>query len=179
MKIYLMALGCDVWKSVENGYTSPSTPPIDTNWNKIYNDNSRDINAIIGGLANSIFVKVMQSKSTKEIWDKVKIIYEGDGKVKKYKLQTHRGQFESLKMKEEENIAEYFQRVDEIVNSIRALGEELKDKIIFQKVLRSLPMRYDAKVSTLKVQEDLDKLTIDELHGILIAYEMRTWQEIP
>jgi hypothetical protein len=32
-------------------------------------------------------------------------------------------------MKEEENIVEYFQRVDEIVKSIRALGEELKDKI--------------------------------------------------
>ena len=53
-------------------------------------------------------------------------------------------------MKEEENIAEYFQRVDEIVNSIITLGEELKDKIIVQKVSRSLPMMYDAKVSTLE-----------------------------
>jgi hypothetical protein len=49
----------------------------------------------------------------------------------------------------DENIVEYFQRVDEIINSIRALGEEIKDKIVVQKVLRSLPMRYDAKVSTL------------------------------
>ena len=39
-------------------------------------------------------------------------------------------------MKEEENVAKRFQRVDEIVNSIRALGKELKDKIIVQKVLR-------------------------------------------
>jgi hypothetical protein len=67
--------------------------------------------------------------------------------------------------------------VDEIVNSIRALGEEIKDKIIVQKVLRSLPMRYDAKVSTLEYREDLDKLIMDELHGIIIAYEMRTEQE--
>jgi hypothetical protein len=29
-------------------------------------------------------------------------------------------------MKEKKNIAKYFQRVDEIVNSIRALGEEIK-----------------------------------------------------
>jgi hypothetical protein len=36
-------------------------------------------------------------------------------------------------------------------------------------------MRYDAKVSTLEDREILDKLTMDELHGILIAYEMRTW----
>jgi hypothetical protein len=40
-------------------------------------------------------------------------------------------------------------------------------------------MRYDAKVSTLEDRENLDKLTMDELHGILIAYEMRTWKERP
>jgi hypothetical protein len=177
MKSYLMALGCDVWLSVVNGYTAPTTAPSDVAAKKLCNDNSRVVNAILGGLANPIFVKVMHCKSTKEIWDKLKVIYEGDGKVKQEKLQTYRGKFESLKMKEEENIAEYFQRVDEIVNSIRALGEELKDKIIVQKVLRSLPMRYDAKVSTLEDREDLDKLTMDELHGILIAYEMRTGQE--
>ena len=37
-------------------------------------------------------------------------------------------------------------------------------------------MRYDPKVSTLEEQDDLKKETIDELHGILTAYEMRTWQ---
>ena len=49
---------------------------------KLCNDNSRVVNAILGGLANPIFVKVMHYKSTKEIWDKLKIIYEEDGKVK-------------------------------------------------------------------------------------------------
>ena len=86
----------------------------------------------------------------------------------------YRGQFESLKMKEEENIAEYLIRVDEIVNTIRGLGEELDDKIVVQKVLISLPMRYDPKVSTLEDRDNIDKLTMDELHGIITTYEMRT-----
>jgi hypothetical protein len=47
-------------------------------------------------------------------------IYEGYGKAKEAKLQTYRDQFENLKIKEEENIAEYFHRVVEVVNSIRA-----------------------------------------------------------
>jgi hypothetical protein len=29
MKSYLMALGCDVWLSVVNGYTAPTTAPLD------------------------------------------------------------------------------------------------------------------------------------------------------
>ena len=35
-------------------------------------------------------------------------------------------------------------------------------------------MKYDSKVSTLEERHDLDKLIVDELHGILTAYEMRT-----
>ena len=53
-------------------------------------------------------------------------------------------------MKEEENIAEYLLRVDEIVNTIRGLGEELDEKIVVQKVLRSVLIRYDPKVSILE-----------------------------
>jgi hypothetical protein len=35
----------------------------------------------------------------------------------------------------------------------------------------------NANISTLEDRLDLDKLTVDELHGILIAYEMRTGKE--
>jgi hypothetical protein len=84
-----------------------------------------------------------------------------------------------LKIKEEENIAEYLKRVDEVVNSNIPLGEEIKDQPIVQIILRSLPMRYDAKISTLEDRQDLDNLTMDELHGILTVYEMRIGKEIP
>ena len=63
------------------------------------------MNAILKGLTYSVFVKVIQCKTTKHAWEKIKISYEGDSKVKKSKLQTYKGQFESLRMKEEENIA--------------------------------------------------------------------------
>jgi hypothetical protein len=115
----------------------------------------------------------------KEIWDKLQNIHEGDDKVKKAKLQTHRRQFESLKMKEEENVAAYLLCVDEIVNTIRGLGETVAEPMIVQKVLRSLPLIFDAKFSSIEEIKDLDKLTMDELHGILTAYEMRTEKEKP
>ena len=80
-------------------------------------------------------------------------------------------------MKKEENISKYFERIDEIVHVIQGLGVELKEKEIVEKVLRSLLMIYDPKISTLEDREDLDKLTIEELYGILTAYEMRTGQD--
>jgi hypothetical protein len=54
------------------------------------------------------------------------------------------------------------------------MGEELIDKPIVQNILKSLPMRYDAKISTIEDRPDIDTLTVDQLHGIFIAYEMRT-----
>ena len=53
-------------------------------------------------------------------------------------------------MKEDENIVAYFLWVDEIVNEIIGLREEIKEFVIVQKVLRSLLMRFDSKISTLE-----------------------------
>jgi hypothetical protein len=82
-------------------------------------------------------------------------------------------------MKEDENIAAYFLRVDETVNAIIGLGEEIEESVIVQKVLRSLPMRFNPKISALEEISDLNSISMDELHGIFTAYEMRTEQENP
>lgn len=75
-------------------------------------------------------------------------------------------------MKESENIAAYLLRLDEVVNSVTGLGE-FNESLIFQKVLRSLSLKYDAKVLAIEKSRDLTKIKMDELHGILTAYEMR------
>ena len=82
-------------------------------------------------------------------------------------------------MKEEENIGEYLLRVDEVFNVIRGLGGKLKERKLVIKILGILPMKYDAEVSTLEENDDLDGMTVDELHGIFIAYEMRMGHNEP
>ena len=84
-----------------------------------------------------------------------------------------------MKMKEEENIAAYFLPVDEIVNIIKGLGEKVDEQVIVQKILRSLPMRFDSKISAIEERSDLNTMTMDELHGTLTTYEMRIEQEDP
>jgi hypothetical protein len=80
-------------------------------------------------------------------------------------------------MKEDEDITAYFLRVDEIVNAIIGLEEEIEESVIVQKVLRSLLMRFNPKISTLEEISDLNSISMDELHRIFTAYEMRTEQE--
>jgi hypothetical protein len=59
------------------------------------------------------------------------------------------------------------------------LGEEIKESRIVQKVLRSIPMKFDPKISSLEKIADLNSISMDELHGIFTAYEMRIEQENP
>ncbi|XP_043716271.1 uncharacterized protein LOC122664495 [Telopea speciosissima] len=100
-------------------------------------------------------------------------VHDGDAKMKEVKLKTHRAQFECLKMTDDETIEAYMLRVNEVVNAIRGLGEEIKDPVIVKKVLRSLPPRFDSKVSSIEEAKDLDTFSMDELHGSLSTFKMQ------
>jgi len=90
MQTYLSALGYEIWEAIKNGYIAPSTSITYATAKKAYENNSKAKNAIICGLVDSELVKVMNYESTKEIWDKLKSIHEGDMKIKEAKLQSHR-----------------------------------------------------------------------------------------
>jgi len=83
---YLQSLGTNVWEIVEGGYTFPSAIPTDTASKKQYETNAKAVNTLLGNLSQLEFVKVMQLKSAKEIWDKIILSYEGDSQVKCAKL---------------------------------------------------------------------------------------------
>ena len=57
--------------------------------------------------------------------------------------------FETLCMKEYENIDSLFTHVIGLVTQIRSHGETLEERIIVEKVLRILPSRFDAIVVTI------------------------------
>lgn len=129
------------------------------------------MNAILCGMEESKFVKVMYFELAKDIWKKLQNFYEGNDKVKQANLKTHSLAVWKSEMKEEENIASYLLLVDEVVDTIKWLGEKIDESMIVQKVLRSLPLNFDAKVSSLEERKDHDRLTIDELHGVLLNEE--------
>ena len=73
-------------------------------------------------------------------------------------------------MSEEEKISAYFHSVEEVLNTMKGLGEKMEPRLVVQKILRTLTSKYNHKVSTIEGKE---KLNTKELQGILTAYEMR------
>ena len=55
---------------------------------------------------------------------------------------------------------------------MEGLGEPVDENNIIWKILRTLPGRFNPKVLVLEYSANLDKLSKEELHGVLVAYEM-------
>jgi hypothetical protein len=73
----------------------------------------------------------------------------------------------------------YFLRVEELVNAMKALGEKIEEPSLVQKILRSLPDRFNPKVSTIEELNDIKDLDFDQLLGTLTSYEMRIVKDKP
>eukprot|EP00253_Pinus_taeda_P030503 PITA_30503 len=56
---------------------------------------------------------------------------------------------------------------------MRTYGETIEERRIVEKILRGLPSKLDAIVTTIEEKKDLSKFSVDELHASLITHEQR------
>ena len=75
-------------------------------------------------------------------------------------------------MEEDESFDEFYAKLKDIVNSIFNLGETIPEPKIVRKVLRSLPERFHAKITTIEESKDIDKIPLTELVDNLQTYEL-------
>ncbi|KAG8480134.1 hypothetical protein CXB51_024924 [Gossypium anomalum] len=109
----------------------------------------------------------------KQAWDKLKEEVQGTERTRQQQLLNLRRDFENLKMKEEETVKQYSDRIMAVVNSIRLIGEQFDKVRIVEKVLSTLPERYEAKISSLEDSRDLARISLTELINALYAQEQR------
>ncbi|MQM19938.1 hypothetical protein Taro_052951 [Colocasia esculenta] len=79
------------------------------------------------------------SSLVKEMWDKLKLIYESRLEVKETKANILVHEYDMFKMSPVETISDMFTRLSKITNGLKALGKNYIDIEIVLKVLRSLP----------------------------------------
>ncbi|XP_075671526.1 uncharacterized protein LOC142641051 isoform X1 [Castanea sativa] len=75
-------------------------------------------------------------------------------------------------MKEDESFDEFYAKLKDIVNSAFNLGKIIPEPKIMRKVLRSLPERFHAKITTIEESKNIDKIPLTELVGNLQTYEL-------
>ena len=141
-----------MWQAVEISWTKPKEVP--TDWDeakiRVTNFNSRALNALFSAVTNEEFKKISFTETAKEAWTILQTTYEGTKAVKDSKLQRLTTSFEEIKMEEDESFDEFYAKLKDIVNSAFNLGETIPEPKIVRKVLRSLPKRFHAKITTIE-----------------------------
>ena len=66
----------------------------------------------------------------------------------------------------------FYAKLKDIVNSAFNLGKTIPKPKVVRKVLRSLPVRFHAKVIAIKESKDIDKIPFTELVGNRQTYEL-------
>ena len=167
MRAFLQSLDEKVWQAVEIGWTKPTEAP--ANWDdakiKAVNFNSRALNVLFSAVTNEEFKKISSTEIAKEVWTILQTTYEGTKAIKDSKFQRLTMSFEEIKMEEDESFDEFYVKLKDIVNSTFNLGETIPEPKILKKVLRFLPERFHAKITTIEESKDIDKISLIELVG--------------
>ncbi|XP_073317305.1 uncharacterized protein [Primulina huaijiensis] len=124
---------------------------------------------LFSAISSTIFTRIMSLESAKNIWDYLKKEYQGNERTKNMQVLNLIREFEMLKMKETETIKEYSNKLLGIVNKVRLLGKDFSDERIVQKILVSLPEKYESKISSLEESKDLSSISLVELVNALQA----------
>ncbi|XP_073138586.1 uncharacterized protein [Henckelia pumila] len=108
----------------------------------------------------------------KDAWDALQEYCEGTESVRRTILRFLNTKFENLRMDENETIADYDKRLREIATEAFALGGPIASENMVNKVLWSLPKRFNGKIWALEEVKDTSKMKLIELISILQVFEM-------
>ena len=184
MVAFLKSMDQKAWRAIITGWNHPIITAADgstslkgvAEWSPEEeteaSGNSKALNAIFNGVDENMFKLINTCTEAKQAWEILQTAHEGTSKVRMSKLQLLATKFENLRMEDEETISEFNTRIRDIANSTFALGEKIPEEKLARKILRSLPKRFNMKVTAIEESQDLSTMKVDELIGSLQTFEM-------
>nr|XP_027191521.1 uncharacterized protein LOC113787151 [Cicer arietinum] len=130
-------------------------------------------NYLFQAIDKSILKTIIQKNTSKQLWDSLKIKYQGSERVQREQLQRLRRDFEILEMKENETITEYFSKVLLVATEMRNMGEDMQDNKIVDKILRTLSEKFTYVVCSIEESKDISSLSVDSLQSSLRCHEQK------
>ena len=131
-------------------------------------NNDIALSAIHDAINERTFEQIKNIEMAHETWKKLEESFEITKAIKDAKAYILKKKFASFKMKEDKSVLKMFYRLLVLVNDLRALGEEVKEKDFSHKILRCLPSRFGTLV-TILVRSGLDTMTPNQVLGDIIC----------
>ncbi|KAK2351719.1 hypothetical protein QL285_096927 [Trifolium repens] len=181
MMAFLKSMDSQTWKAVIKGWEHPvmrgtTNLKPEENWSKKEDElalaNNKALNALFSGVDKYMFRMIKQCTVAKDAWEILKTTHEGTPKVKMSRLQLLTTKFENLRMKEDESVHDFHMNVIDFANSFDSLGEKIPEEKLVRKILRSLPRKFDMKVTAIEEAQDISSMKVDELIGSLQTFEL-------
>ncbi|KAJ9559520.1 hypothetical protein OSB04_004680 [Centaurea solstitialis] len=167
----------EMWNLVEEGIRGENVAnPNEAQKKAIDEAKLKDLrvkNYLFQAIDREILETILDKSTSKGIWDSMRQKYEGSTKVKRAQLQALRREYELLSMKDGEKVDTYLARTLTIVNKMKANGDPLTSGTVVAKILRSQTPKFNYVVCSIEESNNLDTMTIDELHGSLLVHEQR------
>ncbi|MQM15358.1 hypothetical protein Taro_048305 [Colocasia esculenta] len=123
-------------------------------------------------LSKKEFNRISACKSAMEMWEKLRITYEGTYKVKETRIDILVAQYERFQMQSGETITQMYSRFTDITNGLAGLGKNYEMGDMVRKILRSLPASWTPKATAIKEANDLRRMSLEKLVGSLMAHEI-------
>ena len=101
------------------------------------------LSAILSSIPESASFQMDIKKTAKENWESLKKLHVGAEHVVQSRIQFLRREFENLSMRKDEKVSEYSLRFTKVLSELRDLGENLEEKDVVSKLLRSLQQKFD------------------------------------
>ncbi|XP_031277069.1 uncharacterized protein LOC116135494 [Pistacia vera] len=133
----------------------------------------RALSHIHAAVTDLVFTRIMAYETPKKAWDKLREEYMGSTTTRNMQVLNLRREFEMQRIQESEKVKDYVDRLMGVVNKIRLLGVELTNMRVVEKVLVSLPERFESKISSLEDSRDMGQVTLTELVHALHTQEQR------
>src|ERR1044072_3257583 len=186
MVVYLKSTNNKIWKAIVKGWkhpvigskegTSTSDLKPEVKWTKKEDEealaNNKALNVIFNGVDKNILRLIYTCTVAKDAWEILKTTHEGTSRVRMSKLQLLTTKFEKLRMTEYESIGDFYMRVRDLANTSFDIGEQIPEEKLVRKILRSLPKKFDMKVTAIEEAHDISNMKVDELIGSLQTFEM-------
>ena len=174
MEYFLQGHDYQIWSIVEEGdlvVTNEKAQWTDEDRKKI-SLNCKAKSILCCALSKKEFNRVSACKSSMEMWEKLRITYEGTDKVKETRIDILVTQYERFQMQTGESITQMFSRFTDITNGLASLGKSYENADMVRKILRSLPSSWTAKVTAIEEANDLKRMSVEKLIGSLMAHEI-------